>query len=174
MSLEENGAPRKAVKLMAINLAREHGLINLTREMVSTECSFPVDSFQHYAGVTFSTLVAELEREGHTGPIATVSRARTNPKLRKQQVLEAAVTVAIERGYQNMGRPDVAEMAGVSQALVSHYFGTLDNLRAMVMDYAVRNEVVAVVAQGLGGANDAARNAPAHLRDKAIQFLANN
>jgi len=163
--------PAASVKAAAVRLANEVGLINLTRDMLALDCGFPADSFQHYTGVTFSALVEALEREGHTGPVTTVQRARTNPRLRKQQVLGAACAIAREIGYQNLGRPDVAEAAGVSQATVSHYFGTLDNLKALVMDYAVRHEMVEIVAQGLGSANEIAKDAPDDLKNRALDYL---
>lgn len=161
-------------KAAAVKLAMAHGLINLTRDMIAQECGFPVNSFEHNVGATFATLVDVLKSEGHIGPVGHVSKGRTDRDLREQSIIEAAVRVAAKRGYQSMQRPDIAEEAGVSQALVSHYFGTLDNLRALVMDYAVRKEVVEVVAQGLGCSNDIARRASPELKKKALKYLADH
>lgn len=161
------------VKETAVRLAQEHGLINLTREMLAAECGFPVDSFQHNAGMTFSDMVVILEDEGHFGTANGVSRQRANPRLRKQQILEAAVAVAINVGYRNIGRTDVAEAAGVSQALISAYFGNLASLRDKVMAFAIEREVLEIVAQGLAGADPAARVAPQELKQKAAEFLSN-
>lgn len=55
-------------------------------------------------------------------------RTRRRPEEARQLILDAAKAILIERGPNALGLKDVALAAGVSHALVSHYFGTVHNL----------------------------------------------
>lgn len=47
---------------------------------------------------------------------------------RRERILQAAVSVLVERGYPDTRIADVARAAGVSPALVIYYFGTKDRV----------------------------------------------
>lgn len=55
-------------------------------------------------------------------------RARRNPEEARQMILEAAVRVFSKHGPDAVGLKEVAAEAGVSHALVVHYFGGYDAL----------------------------------------------
>jgi AcrR family transcriptional regulator len=55
-------------------------------------------------------------------------RIRRDPAHARAVILDAARTLLAERGPDAVGLKDVARQAGVSHALVSHYFGTYDAL----------------------------------------------
>jgi len=55
-------------------------------------------------------------------------RVRRQPEESRRLIMEATERLLSERGPNAMGLKDVAKEAGVSHALVSHYFGTRDNL----------------------------------------------
>ncbi len=55
-------------------------------------------------------------------------RARRTPDEARALILEAATTLLGDRGPDGVGLKDVARVAGVSHALVTHYFGTIDAL----------------------------------------------
>ncbi len=55
-------------------------------------------------------------------------RVRRKPEEAKALILEAAKKVLADQGPDRAGLKDIAEEAGVSHALVSHYFGTFDQL----------------------------------------------
>jgi AcrR family transcriptional regulator len=95
--------------------------------------------------------------------------SRRAPAIRREQILEAAVETARRKGYAMMTRKDIAERAAVSPALVSAYFGTMVKLRRTVMRYAVRNEVVEVVAQGIVAQDKCALRAPSALKQRAME-----
>ena len=162
------------LKTLTLPLIEEQGLINLTRDSVSEAAGFPSMSFLNVTGMNFSDFVEKLGEEGHIGPAVPTTRHRTDPKLRRMQLLRTAVAVSERDGYLNITRQLVAEEAGVSMGLVSSYFGSMPNLRSLVMDYAIRNEIIVVIAQGLGNKNEAARNAPAALKARAIDYLTQN
>lgn len=62
------------------------------------------------------------------------TRVRRNPEEARALILEAAERVFAERGPDAAGLKDVAREAGVSHALVSHYFGTYDALVESVFE----------------------------------------
>jgi AcrR family transcriptional regulator len=55
---------------------------------------------------------------------------------RREQMLQAALDVIVERGYPDTRITDVAERAGASPALVIYYFKTRDQLLTEAMRYA--------------------------------------
>lgn len=79
---------------------------------------------------------------------------------RHELILDAAVKLAKKIGYRNLKRVGVAEAAGVSKSCVSHYF-EFDDLREAVVQRAIRDKVVAIVAQALGDQHADARRAVA-------------
>jgi AcrR family transcriptional regulator len=55
-------------------------------------------------------------------------RRRLSEDTRRGQIVQAAVAVVAERGYGNASLAAIAEQAGVSKGLVSHYFTDRDTL----------------------------------------------
>ena len=55
-------------------------------------------------------------------------RKRRTPEEAKRLILAAAQTLIAARGPDAVGLKDVARAAGVSHGLVTHYFGTYENL----------------------------------------------
>ena len=55
-------------------------------------------------------------------------RVRRKPEEARALILEAARTVFGELGPDRAGLKEVAQEAGVSHGLITHYFGTFDNL----------------------------------------------
>lgn len=57
-----------------------------------------------------------------------MKRVRRAPEDARALLLEAAVGLVVEHGPDGVGLKDVARAAGVSHALVTHYFGTIGAL----------------------------------------------
>lgn len=96
---------------------------------------------------------------------------RLDPKVRKEEILVAAVEVAQLVGLSNMRRDAVAERAGVANGLVSRYFSTMLQLRHAVVRYAVQKQILSIIAQGLAAGEAEARKAPEDLKRKALASL---
>ena len=94
-------------------------------------------------------------------------------RLRDREIdlLHQAVSVAAEHGWENLTREAIAQRAGVSPALVSARLGTMENLRRSVMRAAVRDSVVAVVAQGIARNDKQAMRAGSELRAAVVQWM---
>jgi len=73
-------------------------------------------------------------------------RVRRAPAEAKQILLDACVVLLIEHGPDGVGLKDVARKAGVSHALVTHYFGSIDQLiEAALERYAESQRAAALL-----------------------------
>lgn len=97
---------------------------------------------------------------------------RLDPKVRKEQILEAAVQRALVLGITGLRRDDVAIAACVADALVSKYFNTMTQLRRAVMRHAVHNKILPIVAQGIALRDPEALKASPELQAQALATLA--
>jgi AcrR family transcriptional regulator len=64
------------------------------------------------------------------------SGSREVTEERREQILQAALEVIVERGYADTRIADVAERAGTSPALVIYYFKTRDQLLTEALRYS--------------------------------------
>lgn len=94
-------------------------------------------------------------------------RKRLKPTIRKPHILEAALAVARARTLPQTTLTAVAEEAGISHALVTHYFSTVKKLRRAVMRLAVEQEDLQVIAFGLVTNNKQALKAAPELQQRA-------
>jgi AcrR family transcriptional regulator len=77
-------------------------------------------------------------------------RVRREPEEAKGLIVDAAERVFAQRGPDAVGLKDVAHEAGVSHALVSHYFGTFERLVDAVLERhtsRIRAQILAAVAE---------------------------
>jgi hypothetical protein len=164
------------IKEEAWRLIRTEGLINLTRERLAAAVGIPDGSFPHIAGVSFTALMNELQADpvlmSAQPECISVEKSRTNPELRYINILCVALERARTVGYNNLTRAVVADAAGVSEALVSHYFGTMTELKEVVMAEAVKRGIVEIVAQGLAAGNPVARAASEEVKASALAWMA--
>lgn len=90
---------------------------------------------------------------------------------RKNQLLDAALTIARKRGYTKVTREAIAEAVGCVPATVSNHLGTTPNMKRGIMRAAVAKGVIEVIAQGLADGNPHAKKAPHELKEKAVAHL---
>jgi AcrR family transcriptional regulator len=91
---------------------------------------------------------------------------------RNEIILTAAVDISKEVGYLTTTRDAVAKRAGVSQGTVNNAYGTMDELRCEVLKYAIRNEILPIIAQGLAAGSHICVSAPQELKTRALATLA--
>ena len=91
----------------------------------------------------------------------------TRADLRTVELIDVALRLAAADGWRALTRERIAVAAGVSPALVSARLGTMDQMRRSVMRAAVKQRVVAVVAEGL-----ALRDKHAMAADESLRALA--
>jgi len=100
-----------------------------------------------------------------------VNTTRLRPALRRELILEAAVTLAATGHYQKITRREIGDKAEVAPTLVTHYFGSMPRLRRAVMIHAVQNECLKVIAQGLASRDLHALQASPGLQTAALGSL---
>lgn len=159
------------IKKIAIELAKRHGLINLTRDGVCGVAGIPPGSFVHVMGESFATFVDRLRSEGVSIGTPDHGRRVVSPEIRRTSILTAAVELASEVGYRKITREGVAERAGISMSLVTHHFHTMPQLRRDVVRHAVSHGCVPVVAQALAAKDPHVKKAPSWLVEKAAEYL---
>ncbi len=106
------------------------------------------------------------------GRMPRTERAALMRAERRAAILAAAIVEAACAGYGKMTRDAIAERAGVAAGSINHEFGTIDKLRDEVMQNAVDNERLDIVAQGLADKHPITLAAPDELRTRAVRALA--
>ncbi|PJM78737.1 TetR/AcrR family transcriptional regulator [Bifidobacterium scaligerum] len=93
-------------------------------------------------------------------------RVRKTPLERKREILDAAVRLISERGYNGTSVQDVADAVGVTKQGVLRYIGSKDNLLGMVYleKYNVGGNVAEFCASGLPGSMADDLRLPAYFR----------
>jgi len=163
---------REQVTAVAVAMVKEAGLINLSRKELCERAGIPDGSFPHVMECNFSEFVEELRGMDIVAAIIPVSKSRVPAAMRKEHILGVAVDLAKQQSYNKITRDGVAEKAGVSMGLVTKYFGTMNQLKNDVVRYAIKNEVVEIVAQCVANQHPKAKKLSPELKTKAIEFLA--
>lgn len=96
---------------------------------------------------------------------------RLDPKVRREQILAAAVTLAKKHGYSRITREAITQAAGVSPRLLNYYYSTMEQLKRDVMRYAIKNKVLEVIAQGLVAKDPHALKVPEDVKRLAVATL---
>lgn len=61
------------------------------------------------------------------------ARKRLPPESRRKAILDAAIRLFGRKGYSNVSTADIAHQAGVTPALVHHYFGPKRNIYVAIL-----------------------------------------
>lgn len=76
--------------------------------------------------------------------MAAPARTRIRPDLRRQQILDAAHRVVLERGLHDARVSDVASELGISSGLIHYHFATKDELIGAMLRDSAEREIAAV------------------------------
>ena len=158
---------------IALEMIHDNGLINLSRLELCERAGIADGSFPYHMGCTFTEFVSRLRPEVKDQTIHKVVKLRVDPTLRKDHILNAAIDVAKKKGYNKITRDDIAEAAGVSMGLITHYFETMNQLKRDIMRTAVKRGVPEIVAQGLTNKDRHALKASKGLKAQAAHLIAN-
>ncbi len=103
--------------------------------------------------------------------MSETKKTRMEPKERAESIIKASIEMAIKDGYRQLKRDAVAEAAGVSAGLVNHVFSDIYTLQNEVLLYAIENDIIAIVAQGLVNNDPIAKGAPEAVKARAVESL---
>jgi len=53
---------------------------------------------------------------------------KSRPKTRKERIMDAALRIFAEKGFQNATITEISKEAGVSEATIYEYYGTKEDL----------------------------------------------
>lgn len=98
-------------------------------------------------------------------------KTRMKPADRKEAILAAAVATASKIGFANLRLRTVAEAAECNHSLVISHFATMIQLRRAVMRYAIKTEVLPIIAQGIAIGDPTAVKVSPTLRKAALATL---
>lgn len=88
--------------------------------------------------------------------------------MSKDNILEVAYVMAQRDGFGSLTRDGVAAEAGVAMGSVNHHWGKMSALREAVMQRAVEEENLEIIAQGIALGDKIANSAPREIRVKAV------
>ncbi len=100
--------------------------------------------------------------------MTTTKRTYLKDEVRRDQILTAAIDMALSTGYNSLTRDGIAKQAGVASGQVNHKFNTMTQLRRNVMRAAVSRELLPIIASGLAMGDVHAQKAPQWLQEKAV------
>ena len=158
---------------IALDMVHSNGLINLSRLELCERAGIADGSFVHHMGCTFTEFVSRLRPQVQDQTTHNVIKLRVDPALRKDHILNAAIVVAIDKGYNKVTRDDIAEAAGVSMGLITHYFTNMNQLRRDIMRTSVKRGIPEIIAQGLTSKDRHALKASKELKTQAAHLIAN-
>ena len=78
-----------------------------------------------------------------------MNRIRKQSAVRKDEIVEVALKQAELLGLKSITRQQVAEGVGVATSLISHHFGTMNQLQRAVIRRAIKQNSIPVVAQAV-------------------------
>lgn len=91
--------------------------------------------------------------------------------MSKEHILDTAYKMAQRDGFAAITRDGVAAEAGVAMGSVNHHYGTMQVLRDAVMQRAVEEEQLELIAQGIAMGDNVAKTATLALRKRALTTL---
>lgn len=102
-----------------------------------------------------------------------MTRQRLDPDIRKQQILDAAIDLSIQKGYRQLTRQSIANKIRCAAPLINHYYGNIENLRDIVLQIAIEREIMPILAESYGSRGKETSHLPTPLKEKVINYLMN-
>jgi AcrR family transcriptional regulator len=96
---------------------------------------------------------------------------RLQPDARRNHILQAAITVAVRDGFIQLSRETAAAEAGISPGLITFYYLHTSLLRDAVMQAAVDQRLLGVLAEGIVTRHPVALMASVELQSAALSAL---
>ena len=96
---------------------------------------------------------------------------RTPTKVRKEEILSAALDIAKTSGLAAVSGKKIAAALGIGRTGIMHHIISMHELRCAVMRRAIKTEELVIIAQGLAAGDPIAQEAPEGLRRRAADML---
>ena len=99
--------------------------------------------------------------------------SRMDPFNRKEQILQTAIQISLEKGYRQLTRRAVANRMHCASSLINHYYEDIDNLRAAVLRAAIEKEIIPIVAENFAMKGTETIGLSPTLVEKVVHYLTN-
>lgn len=96
---------------------------------------------------------------------------RMDPEYRKIQILNAAIQLSISIGYNNLTRDKIADEINIASSLIANYYPRMSDLRSAVMNTAISNKILTILAQGISNKDPIVKKIPKTLKQEALDHL---
>lgn len=100
-----------------------------------------------------------------------MKQTRKKPAVRRDEILTRALELAAEQGYLNVTCKAIAAACGIKRPTIRYYFETAAILRAALVERAIEEGNLAVVAQALVARDPLANQVPEGLRLRALSAV---
>lgn len=164
---------QQKVKQITTRLADRIGLVNITKDRLCFEADIPVGSFNNFMGCSFTKFISKLHAEGDCNLGELGDRSRVNPDLMTNIILNCAIKISEEVGYKSITRIMISDELGIASTLVSYYFKDMNTLKKMIVEYAVDNKNLTIIAQALTLKDEAVNNISNKLKNDALKAAIN-
>lgn len=158
------------VKDAAIAMAKEIGPLNIYRKDLCERIGISEGSFKNIMGMSFTDFISSLKSE-LPASLHGVNKKRISKEQRKDELLDIAMKLSEEKGFNKVTWADLAEAGGVSLGLLVYHFGTIVAFRRTIMRAAISRRNLNILAQGLTIKDEHAKKAPTALKQEAISLL---
>ena len=154
-------------KQLGRKIAKRDGLQRLTQKRFCLEAGIPPGSLHYRTGLHFYEILQDAHE--HIKRVETIgagddSRKRMPPSIRREILIETGIDLIKEHGMLAVDRALLADTAGVTPGLISHYFGSMRGFFDAVMIHAISIEDLDIIRAGLTNRNPVANTAPQSLK----------
>lgn len=96
---------------------------------------------------------------------------RLDPEDRRKQMLDAATLIAVNSHYTTVTREAIASAVGCTKPLITHYFGSMENLRRNILIRAIESENFTILQQAIINKDEALRHVARDILSAAVEAI---
>lgn len=89
---------------------------------------------------------------------------RLDPKIRKNQILDTAISLAAESHYMLVTQDEIANILNISKSLILTYFYTMDELRYDIVQKAIDTDNIQIINQARATGHKLAHTVPEDIK----------
>ena len=101
-----------------------------------------------------------------------MTKKRFKPEIRKDMIIKVALALAVQHGYRQITRDQIADALDISGTTIHYHFKTMNQLRREIMRAAIKQKQFAVIAQGLGIKDPLTGKMSDELKRETISWIA--
>lgn len=163
---------KEKIRSSAVKLAKQIGIINLSRQEVCDLAGVKDGSFPAIMECTFADLLHDIQKEV---PLfiesVGITKKRIDPTIRRDLILHRVLDMSEEHGYRQVTRPMIADRLGISERLITHHFGTMKQFQRDLVRAALQARRLKVIGQAIAAGDSHVKDIDPILRAEALSSL---